>query len=199
MKNDFFKNISFILGNLYTIKHGLYLEIFFADILEAKLIGSNLIHTHHWKKGDLLLLNNPSLAHIAGPGSQGSFEVTGLRLMHRSTVGGKVKPSKKATEGLIPLEYSCHNYPPFEDNEYCLFSLRVKSLKKKISMSFQKVQQRKYTSTYIFFLQNSVFYPRYGEFETTDEQRQRCKNVHKNADLAVIPNEIWNKVCKHFT
>ena len=44
-------------------------------------------------------------------------------------------------------------------------------------------------------LQNSVFYPRYGEFETTDEQRQRCKNIHKNADLAVIPNEIWNKVC----
>lgn len=94
-------------------------------MLEAKLIGSNLIHTHHWKKGDLLLLNNPSLAHIAGPGSQGSFEVTGLRLMHRSTVGGKVKPSKKATEGLIPLEYSCHNYPPFEENEYCLFSLKV--------------------------------------------------------------------------
>ena len=96
-----------------------------ADILEAKLLGSNLIHTHHWKKGDLLLLNNPSLAHIAGPGSQGSFEVTGLRLMHRSTVGGKVKPSKKATEGLIPLEYSCHNHAPFEENEYCLFSLKV--------------------------------------------------------------------------
>ena len=96
-----------------------------ADILEAKLLGSNLIHTHHWKKGDLLLLNNPSLAHIAGPGSQGSFEVTGLRLMHRSTVGGKVKPSKKATDGLIPLEYSCHNHAPFEENEYCLFSLKV--------------------------------------------------------------------------
>ena len=74
------------------------------------------------------------MAHIAGPGSQGSFEVTGLRLMHRSTVGGKVKPSKKATEGLIPLEYSCHNYPPFEDNEYCLFSLRVNSLKKNINV-----------------------------------------------------------------
>ena len=151
MKNDFFKNISFILGNLYKIKHGLYLEIFFADILEAKLIGSNLIHTHHWKKGDLLLLNNPSLAHIAGPGSQGSFEVTGLRLMHRSTVGGKVKPSKKATEGLIPLEYSCHNYPPFEDNEYCLFSLRVKSLKKKYQCHSKKFSKENIPLPIFFF------------------------------------------------
>lgn len=151
MKNDFFKNKSFILGNLYTIKHGLYLEIFFADILEAKLIGSNLIHTHHWKKGDLLLLNNPSLAHIAGPGSQGSFEVTGLRLMHRSTVGGKVKPSKKATEGLIPLEYSCHNYPPFEDNEYCLFSLRVKSLKKKYQCHSKKFSKENIPLPIFFF------------------------------------------------
>ena len=150
MKNDFIKNISFILGNLYTIKHRLYLEIFFADMLEAKLIGSNLIHTHHWKKGDLLLLNNPSLAHIAGPGSQGSFEVTGLRLMHRSTVGGKVKPSKKATEGLIPLEYSCHNYPPFEDNEYCLFSLRVKSLKKNINVIPKSSAKKIYLYLYYF-------------------------------------------------
>ena len=150
MKNDFFKNKSFILGNLYTIKHGLYREIFFADILEAKLIGSNLIHTHHWKKGDLLLLNNPSLAHIAGPGSQGSFEVTGLRLMHRSTVGGKVKPSKKATEGLIPLEYSCHNYPPFEDNEYCLFSLRVNSLKKNINVIPKSSAKKIYLYLYFF-------------------------------------------------
>ena len=49
------------------------------DILETKILGSNLIYTHHWKAGDMLVLNNPSLAHIAGPGSQGSAEVTGLR------------------------------------------------------------------------------------------------------------------------
>ena len=53
------------------------------DILETKILGSNLIYTHQWSAGDLLLLNNPSLAHIAGPGSQASYEVTGLRLMHR--------------------------------------------------------------------------------------------------------------------
>ena len=47
-----------------------------------------------------------------------------------------------------------------------------------------------------FFHHNkdSVFYPRYGEFETLDEQRKRCQNVHKLADLAVVPNEDWNQV-----
>ena len=121
------------------------------DILETKILGSNLIYTHHWSAGDLLLLNNPSLAHIAGPGSQASYEVTGLRLMHRfesiqlifelysnhlhyrSTVGGKVKPSKNPTEAVIPLKYECFNHAPFEDNEYCLFSLKVKFSFKKHS------------------------------------------------------------------
>ena len=36
------------------------------DILETKIIGSSLIYTHQWKDGELLLLQNPSLAHIAG-------------------------------------------------------------------------------------------------------------------------------------
>ena len=84
------------------------------DILEAKILGSNLIYTHQWQKGDLLVLNNPSLAHIAGPGSQGSHEVTGLRLMHRSTVAGKVKPSKLPSQAAIPLQYHCFNHPPFD-------------------------------------------------------------------------------------
>ena len=95
------------------------------DILETKILSSNLIHTHHWTSGELLLLNNPSLAHFAGPGSQGSFEVTGLRLMHRSTVGGKVRPTKRATENVAPLQYNCFDHPPFEHQEYCLFSLKV--------------------------------------------------------------------------
>ena len=43
-------------------------------------------------------------------------------------------------------------------------------------------------------MQGSVFYPRYGEFETIEEQRKRCQNVHDKADLALIPNEAWNQV-----
>ena len=47
---------------------------------------------------------------------------------------------------------------------------------------------------HFLFFKGSVFYPRYGEFETIEEQRQRCKNVHPEADLALIPNEFWNNV-----
>ena len=45
--------------------------------------------------------------------------------MHRSTVAGKVRPSKKTTEAVTPLKYHCYNHPPFENREYCLFSLKV--------------------------------------------------------------------------
>lgn len=44
----------------------------------------------------------------------------------------------------------------------------------------------------MLIFQGSIFYPRYGEFDTLAQQRQRCKNVHKKADLALIPNELWN-------
>ena len=45
--------------------------------------------------------------------------------MHRSTVGGKVRPSKKTTAAVTQLKYHCYNHPPFEEREYCLFSLKV--------------------------------------------------------------------------
>ena len=66
-----------------------------------------------------MILNNPSLAHIAGPGSQGSLETTGLRLMHRSTVPGQHSPTKKTN-----LEYFCEKHEPFQEG-YCLYSLKV--------------------------------------------------------------------------
>ena len=65
------------------------------------------------------MLNNPSLAHLAGPGSQGSLQATGLRLMHRSTVPGRISPTKKTN-----LDYVCQNHAPFHGG-YCLFSLKV--------------------------------------------------------------------------
>ena len=36
-----------------------------------------------------------------------------------------MKPSKNPTEAVIPLKYECFNHAPFEDNVYCLFSLKV--------------------------------------------------------------------------
>lgn len=70
---------------------------FIQDLLEAKILGSNLIYAHQYNSKDVLLLNNPAVAHLAGPGSQGSVEVYGLRLMHRSTVRGERPPSKTST------------------------------------------------------------------------------------------------------
>ncbi|OWF45165.1 uncharacterized protein LOC110457383 [Mizuhopecten yessoensis] len=131
------------------------------DILEAKILGSNLIYSHQYKSKDLLLLNNPSIAHIAGPGSQSAVEFSGLRLMHRSTVRGEKPPSKKTS-----IQYACDTFAPHEDG-YCLFSLK-----------------------------DSVFYPRYGVFDTKDVARQRCEGVNAHADLAVIPNKKWNDVAK---
>ncbi|XP_069106500.1 (S)-phenoxypropionate/alpha-ketoglutarate-dioxygenase-like [Argopecten irradians] len=88
------------------------------DILETKILGSNLIYTHQYRSRDLLLLNNPSVAHIAGPGSQSAVEISGLRLMHRSTVRGTKDPSKQTS-----VHYECDNFAPFEDG-YCIFSLK---------------------------------------------------------------------------
>ena len=39
------------------------------DLLEAKVLTSNKIYAHNWKPNDLILLENPSITHIAGPGS----------------------------------------------------------------------------------------------------------------------------------
>ena len=66
-----------------------------------------------------MVLNNPSLAHIAGPGSQGSLKATGLRLMHRSTVPGQSPPTKRTN-----LKYFCQDHEPFQEG-YCLYSLKV--------------------------------------------------------------------------
>ncbi|XP_033762146.1 uncharacterized protein LOC117343764 [Pecten maximus] len=128
------------LSGQYIRRHGDQDEIlsqeqtrFIQDMLLGKILGSNLIYSHQYKSGDLLLLNNPSVAHIAGAGSQSPVEVAGLRLMHRSTVRGDRPPSKDST-----IKYECAQFEPFQ-NGYCLFSLK-----------------------------DSVFYPRYGIFDTRE-------------------------------
>lgn len=88
------------------------------DILLAKIMGSNLIYTVQYEPGDFLMLHNPSVAHLAGPGTQTSANISGLRLMHRSSVCGDIIPSKVSN-----IEYVCGSFYPFED-KYCLFSLK---------------------------------------------------------------------------
>ena len=67
--------------------------------------------------------------------------------MHRSTVGGKVRPSKKTTAAVTPLKYHCYNHPPFEEREYCLFSLKV--VLHSIALPFQiKMKSHMHTSNF---------------------------------------------------
>ncbi|CAC5399541.1 unnamed protein product [Mytilus coruscus] len=88
------------------------------DLFHAKILASNLIYSVNYDPGDFLMIHNPSVAHIAGPGTQTPSEISGLRLIHRSTVTGEIKPSKSTN-----IQYECNSFPPFED-EYCLFSLK---------------------------------------------------------------------------
>jgi len=91
---------------------------FIVDLLESRILGSNLIYSHHYKPKDLIVLQNPSIAHIAGPGSQVSASISGLRLMRRSTVRGTMKPNKTSR-----IQYRCTDSSP-EDEAYCFFSLK---------------------------------------------------------------------------
>lgn len=88
------------------------------DLLEVKVLSSNKIYSHQYLPGDMLMLYNPSVAHIAGPGSQTPREINGLRLMSRTTVLGEEKPTKVSN-----IQYECSMLPPF-DSGYCLFSLK---------------------------------------------------------------------------
>jgi alpha-ketoglutarate-dependent taurine dioxygenase len=89
------------------------------DLLHAKVLGSNLIYSLHYDPGDFLMLHNPSIAHLAGPGTQSPSEVSGLRLIHRSSVQGEIPPNKSTR-----IEYECGHLPPFTEDGYCLFSLK---------------------------------------------------------------------------
>ena len=91
---------------------------FIMDLLEARIMSSNLIFSMNYEPGDLLMVNNHAVSHIAGPGSQLPPEVSGTRLIHRTTARGVTKPSKNTN-----IDYQCAKLKPFEDG-YCLFSLK---------------------------------------------------------------------------
>ena len=131
------------------------------DLLEMTILTSNQIYGHHYRPGDLLMLYNPSVAHMAGPGSQTPRNISGLRLMTRSTVAGTTTPSPTTH-----IRYYCNTLAPFE-NGYCLFSLK-----------------------------GSVYYPSIGKYDSFDKARERCKNINKHADLAVLPSVEWNEFAK---
>jgi len=93
------------------------------DRIEAHILGKKLIYSHEWRDGDFLVLENPSLAHIAGPGSQTHASFSGLRLMRRNTVLGSHKPSRT----LDQLNFLCAPSDgefPADNDSYCFYSLK---------------------------------------------------------------------------
>lgn len=56
---------------------------------------AHLAYHHKWVEGDFLIADNLALGHEASPETQAPLEDVGLRIMHRTTVQGTEKPSKK--------------------------------------------------------------------------------------------------------
>mmetsp|Transcript_31270 Transcript_31270/g.74322 ORF Transcript_31270/g.74322 Transcript_31270/m.74322 type:complete len:279 (+) Transcript_31270:303-1139(+) len=69
-----------------------------AELLEelGALIEDNrdLVYTHEWEEGDLLITDNLALAHEATPDTQRPVSEVGLRVLHRTTVAGVHVPQK---------------------------------------------------------------------------------------------------------
>ena len=49
-------------------------------------------YVHEWQPGDLVILDNLAVAHMASPGTQYDREEVGLRVMHRVVTYGKYRP-----------------------------------------------------------------------------------------------------------
>lgn len=59
-----------------------------------RALRSGMIYSHVWRDGDLIISDNPSLAHLALPDTQLPAEEVGERLLRRATVEGRILPSK---------------------------------------------------------------------------------------------------------
>jgi hypothetical protein len=84
--------------------------------------GSEKVLRWRWSSGDLIIVDNLAVAHLAAGGTQD--EKAGLRLMRRTTVKGVNVPSKRPFLHGLPhecvFEHDIDNNPGF----YCLFSLK---------------------------------------------------------------------------
>ena len=47
-----------------------------------------------WQEGDFMVIDNLAVAHYATEGTQDRPDEVGLRILHRTTIGGDVPPTK---------------------------------------------------------------------------------------------------------
>ena len=62
--------------------------------LSARLEDPARCYRHAWRAGDLALIDNCALGHFASAGTQRPAAEVGLRILHRTTVGGGVAPMR---------------------------------------------------------------------------------------------------------
>jgi len=72
------------------------------DPLECQQIISELnsalqqkqnFYRHHWQEGELMITDNLAVCHLASEETQYPVEEVGLRVLHRTTIAGKYRPS----------------------------------------------------------------------------------------------------------
>jgi len=61
---------------------------------EIEKDNGHLIYSHRWQEGDLAIIDNLQLAHLASKESQLPLEQIGLRVLHRVSIVGVQEPAK---------------------------------------------------------------------------------------------------------
>jgi len=61
------------------------------------------VYSHKWRDGDLVIIDNLQVSHLASAESQMPKEKVGLRILHRLAVYGSEKPAKKENSKKHPL------------------------------------------------------------------------------------------------
>lgn len=67
-------------------------EVGMAFTATAPAVG--LVYAHAWRSGDFIITDNAAVGHEASPDTQLGVAEVGLRVLHRTTVGGRVPPAK---------------------------------------------------------------------------------------------------------
>ena len=91
------------------------------ETIEAAVRDTDKVLRWRWRSGDLLVVDNLALAHLAADGTQvkADDDDVGLRIMRRTTVEGRNTPSKRPYLHGLP-----HECVPEGDGHYCVFSLK---------------------------------------------------------------------------
>lgn len=130
-----------------------------------------------WAPGDLVVVDNLAVAHLASDGTQSDPHEIGLRLMRRTTVQNFREPKKRPVLHTLPHE--------------CIQEEQRKA------RSFGSSQGASSPGHYCVFSLAGLLEHQPGEFESRDEARERCRTLSPNADLAMPTTPARNAAAGH--